>query len=75
VPDLGHHDAALDQLGARCLDVGHDKVGATVGAGRRVGDPDPEGQRARGSGWRQLDDAELVVRLMVDVEREAHFSS
>ena len=71
VPDLAHLDAAADELGARRLDVGDDEVRAAVGARRRVGDPDPDRERARRAGRGDLDDAELLVRLVVDVEVEA----
>jgi hypothetical protein len=71
VPDLAHRDAPAGQLLARGDDVRDDGVEPADGDGRGVEDPDADGDGARRAGRRQPDDAEVVARAVVDVEREA----
>src|SRR3712207_3036376 len=47
VANLADVHPALDELGARRLDVEHDQVGTSVGARCRARDPDPDADRAR----------------------------
>ena len=56
--DLAHLDAALDQLGAGLVDVGHDQLHALDRARRRGRDALADGDRAGRAGWRQLHEAQ-----------------
>ena len=64
-------DAGVAQLRMRGLDVGDDDVRPTdrarLGVGDALADRDRAGRARRG----QLDDAEVVARLVVDVDVEA----
>ena len=44
--DLAHVDTATDELGARCLDVGHDEIQSVCRAGRGGRDARAEEDRA-----------------------------
>src|SRR4051794_21852314 len=65
-------DAGLDELRARRLRVVHHDLQALERAGRRVGDPRPDRDRARGAGRGELHEAQVLGHLMIVVGREAH---
>jgi len=71
VSGLADLDAAVGQLVAGGDDVGHDQMHAGDRFRVGVGDTDTHADRARGSGWGQLHDAELVAGAVVDVADEA----
>jgi hypothetical protein len=61
VEGFGHLDTAIDELGARCLDVGHDGIEALCRARHGRRDSPAEDDRARRSWGRKLHDPELVA--------------
>src|SRR5215475_9489301 len=65
---LADFDAAIDQLFARCLDIGNDEVHALRRSGRCCGNVLSKNDREAGTGWRELDDAEVVVIREFGVE-------
>jgi hypothetical protein len=67
--------AATDQLLARRLDVRDDDLEPGDRARRGVRDPGPEGDRAGRPGWRELNEPQLVVDLVIVVEHESHLVS
>src|SRR5207237_10103066 len=71
VPDLAHVHAALDELIAGGDDVRYNEMQAAHRAGLRIGDADADGDRAGRPGRVELDDAERVAHLVVDVHLEA----
>src|SRR5262245_4661236 len=70
VEDVADGYALLDEVGSRRLDVVHDQSRGLGGTGRRRGHARADDDRASGPGRSQLDDAEALVRLRVDVHLE-----
>jgi hypothetical protein len=67
VPDLTRVDAAADKVGVGRFDVGDDQPAlGRAGCGR--GEAGAEGDRGRGAGGRELDDAQALQRGGVIVE-------
>src|SRR5271165_2230024 len=68
VKRFAHFDAAIDEFGARCLDVGHDKIESVSRAryGRR--DSRAEVDRALRTRRRELYDPKVVTPDKVGVE-------
>src|SRR4029079_12666188 len=64
-------ETASRQLRMRRFDVLHDELQALDRAWCRPDRAFADHDRATRSRWRQLDDAEVFVRLVVDVDREA----
>src|SRR5215218_412320 len=68
---LADLDAALEQLGARPLDVGDDELQPLHRPGRSIGDPLADGDRAGRPARRELDEAQPVAHAVVLVGVEA----
>src|SRR5262249_31028804 len=71
VEEVAHVDAAFEELGPRRFDVADDQGRGLCGSGRRRGQALAHDDRARRSRGSQLHDAEVLVRLRVDVSVEA----
>ena len=65
---LAHLNAAVDELGARCLDVGYDEIKSACRARHGRGDSRAEVDRARRAWRRELYDPKLVTDDEVGVQ-------
>jgi hypothetical protein len=71
VPDVADGDAAAGEFLVGGFDVGDGQIGGAGRAGRCAGEADADLYRAGRAGRRELHDAEVASRVVVDVKGEA----